>query len=727
MEKNYQFLNMDINKPINRKLTAIQYDNKSRYILVSVFSNFIPYDLTYATVKIYGIKGDKTVFFNNAKIVDAKKGQFEIDLTEQCLAVAGDVEIQILILGANKERLSSNSFVLTVKKSIIDAVKVTSQSEWNALTEGLSNLAEYDIYKNNVLKHENEIQKTKNDIMLVGSQLKDIAINVKNFGAKLDGITDDSQSIQNALNYAKDNDSKTVLVPYSKNGCKISNNISIPKGVKIKGEGTCGPSYLSGGEYGQGVFTKTYFICDDYNGDAPLISISDNSTIEQLGFYYKTVNTKLAVGDVPCFPFTIYGNGIGYTLRDLSIIGASHFIKCDSFERCTIDNINGLITKNAFVIKRSRDVSRITNIHINPNIVFPRKDGVENSEFWSEHFKHLLKRDLVIFTFGSSDYYYLENILTYGCNTFLKVVPENYNDSFLGEFDDYPFTMMGNNILADNTIKGLVFQRNISFTSKLVNLTLVPIDDTGVGIKGVGIEVNQNTTGLLSITNMLSKGTDSQTNKHIVLNSTSAFVINILNARLIGPGDNSNTTTFEDMFTVNGNNKLKVEMVFTKTNSVGKYKTVIYENDFIHHPGGIQFKNFAVNDDTQYFKVSKIDGADKTKDVLSIDEVGGIIGSFSKLIENNSTEVYNLKSKNNSNGRGIVLIVTDAPHKAFGLAFSNGSELTPIFAGEHLTISTSNLRKNENINIFMSSAGVIGINNLLGSTRNVSIILFPSI
>lgn len=172
MEKNYQFLKMDINKPINRKLTAIQYDNKSRYILVNVFSNFMPYDLTYATVKVYGIKKDKTVFFNNAKILDAKNGKFEIDLTEQCLAVNGDVEIQIIILGANKERLSSNSFILNVKKSIIEPLKITSQDEWGALTEGLASLSEYEIYKNKLIDHDLVLKKHDTQIKNIDTEIE---------------------------------------------------------------------------------------------------------------------------------------------------------------------------------------------------------------------------------------------------------------------------------------------------------------------------------------------------------------------------------------------------------------------------------------------------------------------------------------------------------------------------------------------------------------------------
>lgn len=169
VEKTYQFLDIEINKPIYRKLSAVQYDNNSRYILVSAYSSFQPYDLTYATVKIYGIKKDKTVFFNNAKILDAVNGKFEIDLTEQCLACDGDVEIQILILGLDKARLSSNSFIVNVKKNIIDPVRVTSQEEWGMLTDGLASLAEYDIYKSNVDRHDKEIKGNKNQINILSN------------------------------------------------------------------------------------------------------------------------------------------------------------------------------------------------------------------------------------------------------------------------------------------------------------------------------------------------------------------------------------------------------------------------------------------------------------------------------------------------------------------------------------------------------------------------------
>lgn len=226
MEKNYQFLDIELNKPIYRKLSAIQYDNNSRYILVSIYSNFKPYDLTYASVKIYGIKKDKTVFFNNAKILDAKNGKFEIDLTEQCLAVDGEVEIQILILGVNQERLSSNSFILNVKKNIIEPIKVTSQDEWGALTEGLANLAEYDVYKNNVTRHDVEIKENKSKIDEAYSRLNNIVfLSIEDF-ERQSNDTSDSQRINRALDVLRRNIDESEI-----NNVKSGGKLFFPRGI----------------------------------------------------------------------------------------------------------------------------------------------------------------------------------------------------------------------------------------------------------------------------------------------------------------------------------------------------------------------------------------------------------------------------------------------------------------------------------------------------------------
>ena len=60
----------------------------------------------------------------------------------------------------------------------------------------------------------------------VDSQLVDMAINVKAFGAKGDGITDDTIAVQNAINTAQQKN-KTVHFPKGTYLCNIEINLSL--------------------------------------------------------------------------------------------------------------------------------------------------------------------------------------------------------------------------------------------------------------------------------------------------------------------------------------------------------------------------------------------------------------------------------------------------------------------------------------------------------------------
>ena len=78
-------------------------------------------------------------------------------------------------------------------------------------------------------KMQNNIEE---EFSQVNSQLADIAINVKSFGAKGDGITDDTIAIQNAINYCGEN--KAVYIPP---GVYLCGNLYTKYKTKIVGGG----------------------------------------------------------------------------------------------------------------------------------------------------------------------------------------------------------------------------------------------------------------------------------------------------------------------------------------------------------------------------------------------------------------------------------------------------------------------------------------------------------
>ena len=172
MQKHYNYLDIDLDSKNYRRLRAMQGDIKSRYILVNLYSNNLAYDLSSCTVKIYGLKRDKTIFFNNAVIKNAKLGQFEIELTNQALAVAGELKIQILVLGAAGEKLSSSAFFIDVGESIIDENAIESTNEFNVFTQAMKDFQKWDgKFKE---KYDGLEAEYAENITELDSQIKDI-------------------------------------------------------------------------------------------------------------------------------------------------------------------------------------------------------------------------------------------------------------------------------------------------------------------------------------------------------------------------------------------------------------------------------------------------------------------------------------------------------------------------------------------------------------------------
>lgn len=173
MQKHYNYLDIDLDSKNYRRLRAMQGDIKSRYIRVNLYSNNLAYDLSNCTVKIYGLKRDKTIFFNNAVITNAKLGQFEIELTNQALAVAGELKIQILILGTDGEKLTSSAFFIDVGESIIDENAIESTNEFNVFTQAMKDFQKWDGKFEE--KYDGLEAEYAENITELGSQIKDKA------------------------------------------------------------------------------------------------------------------------------------------------------------------------------------------------------------------------------------------------------------------------------------------------------------------------------------------------------------------------------------------------------------------------------------------------------------------------------------------------------------------------------------------------------------------------
>ena len=215
---NTKIIKLDINKKLYETISAKQGDTESRFLLFHIFDSSLPFDLREKSVRVYGIKPDDTKVFNDLVINDAEKGYCTLELTNQILAIAGLVKLELVIYNGNK-KLSSIPFVLNVISSLNSDDAVISTNEFTALMNGLAALSEYDIYKSNAkqvpgIKEEvsnlssqldTNIRRIDNDIKS-NTNTKNLFIVANNLDST--GVTDVTNELQNLLN-----NYNTVMLP----------------------------------------------------------------------------------------------------------------------------------------------------------------------------------------------------------------------------------------------------------------------------------------------------------------------------------------------------------------------------------------------------------------------------------------------------------------------------------------------------------------------------------
>lgn len=135
-------LYLEIDKPNYVPIYTVQYDYNSRFYEITILNNSQPLDLTGIRVIVAGKKPDGKDVFNSCKVLDAKKGIIQLELTEQMNAVNGASEYALELFSADG-MLSSQPFKLIVTRSIISK-SVESSKELGALKDALNEVQDID-------------------------------------------------------------------------------------------------------------------------------------------------------------------------------------------------------------------------------------------------------------------------------------------------------------------------------------------------------------------------------------------------------------------------------------------------------------------------------------------------------------------------------------------------------------------------------------------------------
>ncbi|WP_352400935.1 BppU family phage baseplate upper protein [Anaerotignum sp.] len=137
---------VDVRTKNNDIITAVQNDSNSRFLDVSLLDNGLPINLTGHEVRIYGKKADGKEIYNNGTITEATNGRCQFELTDQALAVAQDLTVQIVLYYNNVQILQSLPFTIHVVESLISNGSIPSSNEYGALVVLYQNLYEaYDL------------------------------------------------------------------------------------------------------------------------------------------------------------------------------------------------------------------------------------------------------------------------------------------------------------------------------------------------------------------------------------------------------------------------------------------------------------------------------------------------------------------------------------------------------------------------------------------------------
>ena len=236
----------------------------------------------------------------------------------------------------------------------------TINSQLNVIeTNHLNDIESINTKLNNDIETINT--KLSNDIGTINLQLDNIKtnhlnVNIRDFGAKCDGITDDTDAIKRAINKIKESNVKSSL-NLTTGTILISDNIVIPPLLKV---------------YGQGIYKTTIKAKKDvsiildissdniYNNEFYDFTIDGNNNSNIKGIYFNDKNAT--INDENCK----FENILIVNCTEPLIIGSNN--RGNRFDNINIEHcVNGLILNGTDNMLNNITISSITNNGIEIN------------------------------------------------------------------------------------------------------------------------------------------------------------------------------------------------------------------------------------------------------------------------------------------------------------------------------------------------------------------------
>ena len=251
--------------------------------------------------------------------------------------------------------------------------------------------------------------------------------NVKDFGAKNDGVTDDTSAIQSAIDKASERGG-IVVIPVGRWLCR--GHLEIKPGVHLTGMNVSPMSW----EPALGSILLATEGRDDEQAN-PFIEMRTSTSLTGITIYYP----EQMVDNIRAYPWTIQIRGnsaqpslvsFDATIADVTLINSYNGIRTGPTEngRHRIIRVNGCVLRRGILVDWTGDIGRIQDVQFHSHFWA----AAAFAGNWSSVFSYM-QNHLEAFIFGRTDWEYVSNTFVFPANVGYRFI-ETANGACNGQF-----------------------------------------------------------------------------------------------------------------------------------------------------------------------------------------------------------------------------------------------------------------------------------------------------